>query len=90
MTRKINIATAFQTKKKGVWNNEAVDWRDFADRLSRFHRTAERMVDYQQMRKEDKEKTKEQAGGYVGGPSISHDRGQATIRRRDLITLDAD
>lgn len=85
----MKIATARQkTSKK--WRTADMTWEQFLARLRQPLFTGETHREYKAMSKEERDRAKEAAGGFVGGSLCSGQRKTENVTERYLITLDAD
>lgn len=85
----MKIATArHKTSKK--WRTADITWEQFVARLRNPLRTGETVREYKAMGKEDRDRAKEAAGGFVGGSLNSGQRKTENVTARYLLTLDAD
>lgn len=85
----MKISTArHKTSKK--WRTQDITWEQFVARLRSPVYTAETMREYKAMGKEDRDRAKEAAGGFVGGSLRSGQRKTENVVNRYLLTLDAD
>ena len=85
----MKIATARQkTSKK--WRTADITWEQFVARLRDPLRTGETAREYRAMGKEDRDRAKEAAGGFVGGALSCGQRKTENVTSRSLLTLDAD
>ena len=84
---KIAIARSRHSKR---WRTIEITWSQFLDRLREPMLTAETVREYKSMTREERERAKEAAGGFVGGALEGGRRTTEAVRERWLITLDAD
>lgn len=85
----MKIATARQKTSKR-WRTEEITWARFLDRLNTPLRTGETAREYRAMSKEDRDRAKAAAGGFVGGALNGGQRKTEAVTARYLLTLDAD
>lgn len=85
----MKIATAGSRNSKR-WRTQDITWDALLQRLSEPLRTGETYAEYRRMDKEDKDKMKGAAGGFVGGAMQGGRRVAGAVTERWLITLDAD
>ena len=83
------IATA-RTKTSKRWKNAELTWPQFCDRLRIPTRTAESVKEYKNASKDERDRIKDTAGGFVGGRLDGPRRLTSAVRERYLLTLDAD
>lgn len=85
----MKIATARQkTSKK--WRTADTTWEQFLSQLRNPMRTGETAREYKAMGKEERDRAKEAAGGFVGGSLSSGQRKTENVTARYMLTLDAD
>ena len=85
----MKIARA-RTKTSKKWRTIDITWDQFVDSLRTPMRTSETMREYKAMGKNERDRAKEAAGGFVGGALNGGQRKAENVRERWLITLDAD
>lgn len=85
----MKIAVA-RTKTSCRWRTQEITWDELVARLRSPLRTSETVSQYQAMSKDDRDKAKEAAGGFVGGALSSGQRRTENVTERWLLTLDAD
>lgn len=85
----MKIATA-GSKSSKRWRTQDISWTDLLARLRTPLRTGETMAEYRRMSKEDRDRQKGAAGGFVGGAMQGGRRVAGAVYERWLITLDAD
>ena len=71
------------------WKPELIEWADFVELLKKVRRTKETMSEYDLMPKDKKDKIKN-GRAFVGGLVKDGRRKKENIKKRWLITLDAD
>lgn len=85
----MKIATARQkTSKK--WRTYDISWEQFVEKLRDPHRTGETVREYKAMSREERDRAKEAAGGFVGGSLSAGQRKTENVTARYMLTLDAD
>lgn len=85
----MKIATARQkTSKK--WRTADISWEQFLAKLRDPVRTGETAREYKAMSKDERDRAKEAAGGFVGGSLSSGQRKTENVTARYMLTLDAD
>ena len=85
----MKIATARQkTSKK--WRTADITWEQFLAKIRDPVRTGETAREYRAMGKEERDRAKESAGGFVGGSLSSGQRKTENVTARYMLTLDAD
>lgn len=85
----MKIATAGSARSKR-WRTQDTSWDGVLARLRTPLRTGETVAEYHRMTKEEKDKKKSAAGGFVGGAIQGGRRVAGAVTERWLITLDAD
>ena len=85
----MKIATA-RTKTSKKWRTEEMSWEQFLTKLRQPLRTGETLREYKAMSKDEKDRAKEAAGGFVGGSLSSGQRKTENVTERHMLTLDAD
>ena len=85
----MKIATA-GSKSSKRWRTQDITWDAILARLREPLRTGESFAEYKRMDKEDKDRKKGAAGGFVGGAMQGGRRVAGAVYERWLITLDAD
>ncbi|MDY5509507.1 virulence-associated E family protein [Dysosmobacter sp.] len=85
----MKIATARQKTSKR-WRTQEITWEQLLDRLRKPLYTGETVREYKAMSKEDRDRAKEAAGGFVGGALSCGQRKTEFVTERSLLTLDAD
>ena len=85
----MKIATAGSRSSKR-WRTQEITWDSLIARLREPLRTGETFAEYQRMDKDEKDKKKGAAGGFVGGAMSGGRRVAGAVTERWLITLDAD
>jgi len=88
MTAKIEISTGSSAKSK-KWRAQTIKWADLVRKLSKTTKTAETLVEFLRMSKDDQLNIKD-VGGYVGGLLRGARRKPENVVHRQLITLDLD
>lgn len=85
----MKIATAGSARSKR-WRTQDTSWEGVLSRLRTPLRTGETVAEYHRMGKEEKDKMKSAAGGFVGGALQGGRRIAGAVTERWLVTLDAD
>ena len=85
----MKIATARQKTSKR-WRTADITWEQFLSRLRTPLRTGETSREYRAMSKDERDRAKEAAGGFVGGSLSGGQRKTEAVTARYLLTLDAD
>ena len=85
----MKIATARQKTSKR-WRTSDMTWEQFLAKLRTPLRTGETAREYRAMSKEERDRAKEAAGGFVGGSLNGGQRKTEAVTARYLLTLDAD
>ena len=85
----MKIATA-RSKTSKKWRTQDMSWEQFLGLIRNPLRTGETVREYKAMSKEDRDRAKEAAGGFVGGSLSSGQRKTENVTARYLLTLDAD
>lgn len=86
--RPLCIATC-RKRTDQIYKNETVRWEDFAAALSKTRKTAETMKEYLALGKDRQGEIKD-VGGFVAGYLENGRRGNGTVKRRSMVTLDID
>lgn len=86
--RPLCIATC-KKRTDQIYKNETVRWEDFAAALTKTRRTGETMKEYLAMSKDRQGEIKD-VGGFVAGYLEKGKRGNRTVLRRSMVTLDID
>jgi len=89
---KLDIAVALARGQKNMktWRNKPMTWEELVARTAAVKRTAETVIEYWAMPKEERGLIKTQAGGYFGGYLTGGLRRKGQVLHRQLLTLDAD
>lgn len=82
------IATG-RCRQEAHWKNEEWSWRKFTERVSKTHRTAEKLSEYMSATKARQDEIKD-IGGFVGGYLRGGKRRKENVVSRRLLTLDID
>jgi len=85
----MKIALA-RTKTSKRWRTVEMTWEQFLSKLRDPLKTGETVREYKAMSKEERDRAKEAAGGFVGGLLSSPQRKTESVVERHLLTLDAD
>ena len=85
----MKIATA-GSKSSKRWRTQDTTWDAILSKLRQPLRTGETMAEYRRMDKEDRDRKKGAAGGFVGGAMQGGRRVAGAVYERWLVTLDAD
>ena len=85
----MKIATA-GSKSSKRWRTQDITWDAVLAKLREPLRTGESYAEYKRMDKEDRDRKKGAAGGFVGGAMQGGRRVAGAVYERHLITLDAD
>ena len=86
--RLLKISTA-GSRKATHWQENAILWSEFTEKLKMPVRSTETMEEYLAMPKSRQAELKD-VGGYVGGTLAGGRRKASCVSGRDLITLDLD
>lgn len=85
----MKIATArHKTSKK--WRTQDITWPQLVAKLRQPLYTPETAREYKAMSRDDRDRAKEAAGGFVGGALSTGHRKTENVTERYLLTLDAD
>lgn len=78
------------SKLSQKWITKDISWERFVEGLRTPRRTGETFEAYQQMTREERDKRKGAAGGFVGGGIEGGRRIKGAVTERCMVTLDAD
>lgn len=78
------------SKLSQKWVTKDISWERFVEGLRTPKRTGETFAEYEQMTREERDKRKGAAGGFVGGGIEGGRRIKGAITERCMVTLDAD
>lgn len=78
------------SKLSQKWVTKDITWERFVEGLRTPKRTGETFAEYEQMPREERDKRKGAAGGFVGGSIEGGRRIKGAVTERCLVTLDAD
>ena len=78
------------SKLSRSWVTKDIGWERFVEGLRTPKRTGETFAEYEKMSREERDRRKGAAGGFVGGAIAGGRRVKGAITERTLVTLDAD
>lgn len=83
------IIAVGHSRMEKLWKNTEITWEELIERLKNTTRTAETQSEYLNMTKVQQDNIKD-VGGFVGGEVINGRRKAENIKKRYILTLDAD